>query len=172
MLLLYYSKTDPSRQTSHFGKTLAMQYNRISTAAWTIKLPAVWKQQNTDDSVYFEAEDHSKGIYLRDSEVTLEKPGMDNPAVAAAMIVAARSALEKMEGYQWHTLLDKADSESGYASHLLDVHDPRKTYRITTKILVKLPYVLKINLHDYACADVFKSQVESQLILQSLTLLR
>ncbi|MEP6671007.1 MAG: hypothetical protein ABJF10_17740 [Chthoniobacter sp.] len=146
------------------------EYNTISTGTWQIKLPSDWQQKpsaaTTKASFYFEAKDETKGAYL--SVWNWGDPG--SPLAKLDEFRAGEiQRLHDMPNGDWEIVEDWSQEIDGIASAGTDCLDRRAAYRIVCLGLARSPWLVRVSLHDYACADYAASKTWFEPIIASLS---
>jgi len=125
----------------------------VSTEIWRILLPSDWaqKEASNDKSVYFEAPDEAKGVYLlswRVDEAVLPKDRCDRDF----------QLLQRMEGSSWAIVdrWERVDRDLVVAG--IDCLDEKKTYRIICQTMVREHWAARVSFHDYACSKYEESR--------------
>lgn len=143
----------------------------VRTDSWSLALPEGWREPETleNGTVYLDSVDQSKGIYI--TVWTLQPGDSATPDVAAESFKSKDvQALEDMDGYQWRCIEERADRGGDtvvlFVDHLAAAHE----YRIATRILARLPVVLRAAFHDYLCDDYAASRDYFAPIIASLSL--
>ena len=141
--------------------------------SWTIALPEGWKAPEALDNgtVYIDSVDESKGIYL--TAWTLGP--QDAPASPAAAAESFKDkdveALHQMEGYTWRLVEERVEEpETGVAVVIADHLADANEFRIVTKVIARLPLVVRAAFHDYACDDHAASREYFAPLVESLNL--
>ena len=80
------------------------------------------------------------------------------------------NGLNDMAGYKWVRIQDKAYAELETGEQLLDSYDRENLYRIIARVVVKLPYLSTVSVHDYFCDDLDASNEVLLPILNSFLL--
>ena len=142
--------------------------------SWTIELPEGWKAPETLDNgtVYIDAIDESKGIYLTTWQLSPEDAASQSPAAAAESFKDKDvQSLQQMEGYTWRLVEERADEpETGLAVVIADHLADANEFRIVTKVIARLPLVVRAAFHDYSCGDHAASREYFAPLVQSLSL--
>ena len=80
------------------------------------------------------------------------------------------NGLNDMTGRKWVRIQDKAYAELETGEQLLDSYDRENQYRIIARVVVKLPYLSTVSVHDYLCDDLDASNEVLLPILNSFLL--
>ena len=80
------------------------------------------------------------------------------------------NGLNGMTGRKWVRIQDKAHAELETGEQLLDSYDRENQYRIIARVVVKLPYLSTVSVHDYLCDDLDASNEVLLPILNSFLL--
>jgi hypothetical protein len=143
----------------------------VRTDSWSLALPEGWREPETleNGTVYLDALDRSKGIYI--TVWTLEPGESRTPeAVAESFKSKDVQALEDMEGYGWRCVEERADRSGDTIVLLADHLAAANEYRIATRIVARLPVVVRAAFHDYLCEDYAASRDYFAPIIESLRL--
>jgi len=149
-----------------------VNYNSLETDNWSIQLPSNWLEKTTAQGIgklYFESPDGSKGIYI----LTLRFAPDDHRSPMEHLNVArdiVERGLNDMAGYRWVRIQDEARADSETGEQLLDSYDREQQYRIIARVVLKLPYMSNVSLHDYLCDDIEISDQTLLPILNSFSL--
>jgi hypothetical protein len=149
-----------------------LNYNSVETDAWFIQLPSDWVEKKTTlgaEKLYFESPDEAKGLYISTIRV-----GPDDHRSPMEHLKVVKGILEKslndMAGYKWVRIQDKAYADLETGELLLDNYDRENQYRIVTRVVVNLPYLSTVSVHDYLCDDLDASNELLLPILNSFLL--
>lgn len=129
-------------------------YNVVRTDTWVMVLPSDWEQKQTSDtsSVYFEAADGTKGLYISTWSLASEdKRAPDD--VARSFKANDLKSLYNMPGYRWQVVEESSDSGENSCVAVTDCFAAENSYRTIGKIIAMPPLVVRASFHDYACAD-------------------
>ena len=142
--------------------------------SWTMALPEGWKAPETleNGTVYLDAFDESKGIYVTTWMLAPEDAPTTPAAAAESFKDKDVQALEQMEGYVWELVDERVEAPDTdvavvIADHLAEVNE----YRIATKVIARLPLVVRAAFHDYNCNDYAASREYFAPLIQSLNLI-
>ena len=143
--------------------------------SWTIALPEGWKAPETleNGTVFIDSVDESKGIYVTTWELSAEEAASKSSAAAAESFKDKDvEALDQMEGYTWRLVDERVEApETGVAVVIADHLADANEFRIVTKVLARLPLVVRAAFHDYNCDDHAVSRDYFAPLVQSLNLL-
>ena len=141
--------------------------------SWTIALSEGWRAPETleNGTVYLDSFDESKGIYV----TTWVLPPEDAPATPAAAAESFKDkdvkALEQMDGYVWELVDERVEAPDTDVAVVITDHLAEVTeYRIATKVIARLPLVVRAAFHDYNCNDYAASREYFAPLIQSLSL--
>jgi hypothetical protein len=140
--------------------------------SWTIALPAGWKAPETleNGTVYIDSVDESKGVFVTTWRLAPED-GTSPAAAAASFKDKDVEALQLMEGYSWRLVDERVDApQTGVAVVIADHLADANEYRIATKVIARLPLVVRAAFHDYVCDDYAASREYFAPLIQSLDL--
>jgi hypothetical protein len=131
-----------------------MTYQTLQTSTWTISLPLDWSQGKVADngSLYFQAGDGTKGIYITTWNLGAEDT-RDAEDIVEAFQVADLNSLKQMVDYHWQLVSQQRNDVNRTSVAITDLLAAEKCYRTVGKILVTLPVAVRASFHDYACAD-------------------
>jgi hypothetical protein len=137
---------------------------------WTIVLPDGWREPETLDNgtVYIDADDESKGIYLTSWTLTPDDDAGSLEAVARSFVTRDVLGLEENED-GWRRVDERTEVTQDGAVVLVDLADANQ-YRIATKVIARPPLVVRGAFHDYLCDDYAASQAYFAPIIASLSL--
>ena len=142
--------------------------------SWTIALPEGWKAPETleNGTVFIDSVDESKGIYVTSWELSAEEAASKSPAAAAASFKDKDvEALDQMEGYTWRLVDERVEApETGVAVVIADHLADANEFRIVTKVIARLPLVVRAAFHDYNCRHHAASRDCFAPLVQSLDL--
>lgn len=148
-------------------------YYTIRTDTWIMSLPSDWVQRDAgaSSSVYFEAGDGAKGMYI--STWSLSADDMRSPEEVARVFRAHDlKSLDNMGGYEWRIVSDVDDITPDACGMVTDCLARENNYRVIGKILAAPPFVVRASFHDYACNDYAASKACLAPVVDSLCLMR
>lgn len=142
-------------------------FKTIETDVWTIALPYDWQQgeRTSDGELYFESLDGTKALYISTWDVSSETETTET--VLQFFLAVEEKANENMPNSRW-SLMEKRLKKNSDAAMMLDWYDKDKQYRIVSKILVRLPVIVKSSFHDYECTDYEASKALLKPFVESL----
>lgn len=155
------------------AKNNMMTYYTIRTDTWIMSLPSDWVQREAGSSasLYFEAGDGSKGMYI--STWSLREDDRRFPEEVAKVFRAHDlKSLDNMGGYEWRIIDDVGDVTSAACAMVTDCLAAENSYRVVGKILAAPPFVVRASFHDYACNDYAASKAYLSPVVDSLCLIR
>jgi len=129
-------------------------YNVVRTDTWIMALPSDWVQKPAADkvSVYFEAADGTKGLYISTWSL-----GDDDHRTAEEVVQSFKAndwrALQNMQGYEWKVVSEINDVGGNVCVNVTDSLAAEHGYRTIGKIIAAPPLVVRAAFHDYACGD-------------------
>ncbi|NEX64397.1 hypothetical protein [Noviherbaspirillum galbum] len=134
-------------------------YLIVRTDFWVMALPDDWTQKESKDtsSLYFEAADGAKGLYIN----AWQLGGEDRRSavqVAGAFKSNDLRHLFSMPGYAWQVVAEASEGDDKSWLMMTDCHARDKSYRAISKIIAAPPIVVRAAFHDYGCADYATSQ--------------
>jgi hypothetical protein len=142
--------------------------------SWTITLPDGWKAPETleNGTVFIDSVDESKGIYVTTWELSAEEAASKSPAAAAESFKDKDvESLEQIEGYTRRLVDERVEApETGVAVVIADHLADANEFRIVTKVIARLPLVVRAAFHDYSCNDHAASRDYFAPLVQSLDL--
>ena len=141
--------------------------------SWTIALPEGWKAPETleNGTVYLDSFDESKGIYVTTWMLAPEDLPSSPAAAAESFKDQDVEALQQMEGYVWELVDKRVEApDTGVAVVIADHLAEASEYRIATKVIARLPLVVRAAFHDYNCTDYAASREFFAPLIQSLHL--
>lgn len=144
-------------------------FDLVQSATWEIALPSDWSQvDKPSGEVYFESADETKGLYIASWRIE-QVPGTDSRSVAKRFRRVEQASLVQMQGYEWETLSEDLSGD-GQAPCVAssDAFARAQGYRIASKILARLPIVIRAVFHDYLCEDLDASQLYFAPVIHSL----
>ena len=149
-----------------------VNYNSVETDVWFIQLPSDWVEKKTTlgaEKLYFESSDEAKGLYISTLRVGPDdhRSPMEHLKVVKGIL---ENGLNDMTGRKWVRIQDKAYAELETGEQLLDSYDRENQYRIIARVVVKLPYLSTVSVHDYLCDDLDVSNEVLLPILNSFLL--
>src|SRR5439155_8444013 len=143
-------------------------YDTISTETWKVRLPIDWteRESSTEESVYFEFSDTTKGAYFSTWRFD------DDPRSAREILESFRRvelrSFDEKEGRTWQRVDEwSADTPTGMTLGV-DCLDREHSYRIVCHLIIRLPWLVRSSFHDYDCADYDMSKGFFRPIIQSL----
>lgn len=145
-----------------------MRVQTIRTDHWVARLPEDWSRVDREppEVVYFEAPDHSAGVYFSNWRVA-------GQSLRAAMQDAGaieRQSLPPSATGEWEVLRQleaDTDSQLETTTEYLNRVDQ---YRIVSRLLGRDDEYVRMTYHDYACTDLGRSVERSGPIIESLAL--
>ena len=144
-----------------------MSLSTHTGANWRVDLPEDWRQEREDEGVaYFESFDHKRGLYIAVWQVPeARRPASEVIAEFAAMTMANQDALPE------HHWVHKTEPLSDGGDLLVESVDEARGYRVSTRVIVQMPLVLRAAFHDYGYVDVPTSNEALHASLQSVMLM-
>ncbi|WP_028453181.1 hypothetical protein [Chitinilyticum aquatile] len=140
----------------------------IQSGNWQMEIPADWEEPDPDsDRLYFESADGEKGLYLLSIHY---EAGEDAHSVADELLALDAAGWEDDPSYEWQIPCNERLETDAGLIHYFERYDPVLQYRIVTKLLVRLPVVVRGTFHDYACTDHETSRVWFSRMIASLEL--
>ena len=140
-------------------------YQDLSTENWSVSLPDSWTPMDKPNiqGFYFESEDEEQGLYIATWQFP-ENESQSDAELASNFIDTDRRSFNEMEGYNWKFF------EFGCQENIsvVDAYDSGNNYRISCKVISKLPILIRTAFHDYNCQDYKSSKQMSDIILGSL----
>jgi hypothetical protein len=129
-------------------------YNVVRTDTWIMALPSDWEQKQTADSssVYFEAADGTKGLYISTWSLGTEDKRAPED-VARSFKANDLKSLYNMQGYRWQVVEETSDRGENSCVAVTDCFAKENSYRTVGKIIAMPPLVVRASFHDYACSD-------------------
>ena len=144
----------------------------VRAGSWTITLPDGWSTPETmeNGTIYIDAQDRSKGIYLTTWTLGPRDESGTPDAIAESFASKDAKALEAMDGYEWRRVGDVSQGPQDpgvvFVDHLAGAHQ----YRVATKVIARPPIVVRAAFHDYMCDDYDASRDYFAPIIASLGL--
>lgn len=148
-------------------------YNVVRTDTWMMALPSDWVQKQAADkvSVYFEAADGTKGLYISTWSL-----GADDHRTPEEVVHSFKAndwkALQNMQGYQWQVMSEINDVGGSICVNVTDCLADQHGYRAIGKIIAAPPLVVRAAFHDYACGDYEASRSYFADLVSSLRFCR
>ena len=148
-----------------------IEYERLDTDYWTILIPKDWKEKESknDGMLYFESLDGRKGFYIMTIDYHTDDP-LKIKEILQSFSSIGSSTLRDMEDYKWVQLSEEELSLNGVNQFIVDNYDKDNHYRITEKVLTRLPFAVRATFHDYDCAEFSESNLYFAPIINSLQL--
>lgn len=135
---------------------------------WRICLPLDWSdgEGSLEDTLYFESQDKSKGLYIG----TLSCAGSDKTLdeVMNRIMRIGLQSMHAMEGSHWEVVQMEKTQSAGAHHWVVDCLDEHSQYRIVTKLIARPPLVISATFHDYLCEDLAASNRQLEAIIASL----
>lgn len=149
------------------------EYHSLRTETWQLMIPPDWEEQGEDENgiLYFQSADQSKGFYISVLRLSQSDHKGDPDGVLQTIRAAEMDSFTQMEEYQWTFSEGSIPADGATRSAIVEAHDPAHQYRITAKIIVALPFVVRASFHDYACEDYDASRQYFDPIIGSLEVL-
>jgi hypothetical protein len=140
--------------------------------SWSITLPDGWGTPETTENgtIYIDADDRSKGIYLTTWTLGPDDESGTPDAVAESFASKDAKALEEMDGYGWRCVEDHVQGAQDPGVVFLDHLADANQYRVATKVIARPPVVVRAAFHDYMCEDYDASREYFAPIIASLRL--
>lgn len=140
----------------------------ISTETWKISLPNDWSElpASSEEMVYFEAPDKTKGVYLSTWNIDNSKRSL-NEELQHFLDVELRS-FNTMKGYSWKVLDEWTSTELAVMISCANCLDAEHNYRIVCYLMGSLPWLVQASFHDYDCVDYNASVNFFEPIIASL----
>lgn len=145
-----------------------MSIQTISTDFWEVQFPEDWvhKDQGIENTAYFEAPDHTQGVYLSTWRAT-------NEPLLKAMIGARaieRRHLPPVEAGEWEVLQSSEHEGESCTEVRTEYFNRGAAYRIVSRALGRADCYVRCAYHDYGCTDLRVSAERSEPWIRSLHL--
>ncbi len=127
-----------------------MQIARIGP--WQFAMPEglLHKPSERFDS-YFENEERTLGLYVRDLEATEAKLSASQYAEYIQSVYLA--AFKEDTPDAWETVDQRLSTDGELARSALDIYDRSANYRVLSLVVATNVDAVQINVHDYWCED-------------------
>jgi len=147
-------------------------YDHIQTGIWQIWLPDDWVEQEPSGSsgLRFESADGEKAFFVSTWDLKKHKKAT-SCETAEKFLQTDLNSLFKMEGCTWEVLNRSVVEIGAVAVGTAECFASNQAYRIVSRILVRMPIVVRASFHDYSCQDLPGSRQFFVSIIDSLSLL-
>jgi hypothetical protein len=143
-----------------------MKEQVVSTDFWEARLPEDWVRADAEPGVYFEAPDHTAGIYISTWRIRDESLQV---AIQHARAIELKHLPAPTTGF-WQVVSStpiEAASEIDVRAEYLNRADH---YRIVSRTLGRDHQYVRVTFHDYGCTDMALSAQRSEPIMASFGL--
>lgn len=140
-----------------------------ASADWEIHLPLDWtgKGDTGAGEQYFESGDGTKGIYIGSWRIPPVE-GRTTQQWVESFRNAEQASLLALGTYAWELLVDETVCLGTTAMAWADAWARPQSYRIASKVLLRVPLVVRAAFHDYLCDDLAASQSYFAPLIESL----
>ncbi|HYV18756.1 MAG TPA: hypothetical protein VFC25_06985 [Verrucomicrobiae bacterium] len=140
----------------------------VSTDFWEAQLPEDWvhKEAEPSQEVYFEAPDHTAGVYIstwRIADESLQKALQTTRAVELKHLPAPRSGF-------WQVVSSTPIEDTPEIDARAEYFNRADQYRIVSRLLGRGDKYIRVTFHDYGCSDRARSARRSEPIVDSFML--
>ncbi len=145
-------------------------YQKISTETWQILIPSEWAdpERNSSGSLYFESPNESKGVYVTTWNCQPEDYQSQNRKAIDHFRKVELNAFNDMPESSWCVLNDGISEIENRCITIIDCFDEGNCYRIISKIVASLPWVVRLSFHDYFVEDYGISKDFTDPVIESL----
>jgi hypothetical protein len=145
-----------------------MSLQTISTDFWEARFPEDWshKDQGLEYTTYFEAPDHSQGVYLSTWRNAV------GPLLTAMLNTREieRRTLPTTGAGQWAELRSTESEDESHIEVRTEYFNSGASYRSVSRILGRADCYVRLAYHDYGCSNPWVSAERSEPWIRSLCL--
>lgn len=134
-------------------------------ANWRVELPDDWTWQRESDGIaYFESADRRRGLYIAVWDIQATQRTQQDVLDEFARVTIANQ--DSLPDHHWiHRTVPLGDGDL-----LIESVDAGRGYRVLTRVITRLPLVLRAAFHDYAFTTVPESNAHLGSALQTVLL--
>ncbi len=153
---------------------LEPELENLNADIWSISIPKDWQECTSEKNgqIYFKSSDGTKGIYVLVLNLHIDDKHYINEITEEQRSISRHSLNEMSNsGYRWSLLADEHRVQGLVYELLFDNYDPARRYRIIDKVLISLPFLMRVAFHDYECSNIATSDKYFRPIMESVKLL-
>ena len=143
-------------------------HRHLANHLWRLCLPLDWSdgEGSLEDTLYFESQDKSKGLYI--STLSYENSEKSLDEVMNRILSIGLQSMHAMEGSRWEVVQMEKTQSDGVHCWVVDCVDEGSRYRIVSKLIARPPLVISTTFHDYLCEALSSSNKLMEPIIASL----